>query len=143
METNKYIIQFNEDFNEIYEKEHTRLQWAEGLCQDILNTDPTRDGDDYVYEFESNNKLSFGLTARANKITINGKVVKNRYGETDIDLSDEEWAKIREHSQRNMWLYRIVMDNTNSGDEYDDADLIAYNDRLARKKEARNLLKRL
>ena len=143
MEKIKYIFQFNEDFKKIYEKEHVHLMWAKNLCQDMLKTTPTRDGDDYVYEFESAYKPSRDLYARANKIVINGKIVKNRYGHTDCELSDEEWAKIREHGKRNMEEFRRIMDSTSSGDEYDDADIIAYNDRLTREKEARNLLKNM
>ena len=101
METNKYIIQFNEDFNKIYEKERGHLIWSEDMCKVIMSTTPTRNGDDYVYEFETEHRLGCCLAFRANKITINGKVVKNRYGQTDY-LSDDEWVKILEHGKRNI-----------------------------------------
>jgi hypothetical protein len=83
METNKYIIQFNEDFNKIYEKERGHLIHSEDMCKVIMSTTPTRIGNDYVYEFETEHKLGYHLTCRAIKIAVNGKVIKNRYGETD------------------------------------------------------------
>ena len=92
---NKYILQFSEDFKKIYERERGHFVWSEDMCQVILNTMPTKDGDDYVYEFETNHKLGCCLTYRANKITVNGKVIKNRYGHTDYEPSDEELAQLR------------------------------------------------
>ena len=110
METNKYIIQFNEDFNKIYEKECGYLMWSEDedMCKVIMNTTPTRNGDDYVYEFETEHRLGCYLSFRADKITINGKVIKNRYGKTDYEMSDDEWAKIREHGKRNAELFNEI-----------------------------------
>ena len=108
METNKYIIQFNEDFKKIYEKEHGHLMQSEDMCKVIMSTTPTRNGDDYVYEFETEYKLGRHLTCRANKIAVNGKVIKNRYGETDYGMSDEEWAKIREHGKRNIEVFNEI-----------------------------------
>ena len=108
METNKYILQFSEDFKKIYERERGHFVQSEDVCQVILNTIPTKDGDDYVYEFETSHKLGCCLTYQANKITVNGKVIKNRYGHTDYDLSDEEWAKIREHGKRNMEIFNEI-----------------------------------
>lgn len=108
METNKYVIQFNEDFKKIYEKERGSLVWSEDICKVILDTTPTRIGEDYVYEFETEHKLGLRLSYRANKITINGKVVKNRYGHTDYEPSDEELAQLREHGQRNMNVIKEI-----------------------------------
>ena len=102
METNKYVIQFNEDFKKIYEKERGSLVWSEDICKVILDTTPTRIGEDYVYEFETEHKLGLRLSYRANKIAVNGKVIKNRYGETDYEMTDDEWAEIREHGKRNI-----------------------------------------
>ena len=108
METNKYIIQFNEDFNKIYEKERGHLIYSEDMCKVIMSTTPTRNGNDYVYEFETEHRLGCCLAFRANKITINGKVIKNKYGETDYDMSDDEWAKIREHGKRNIEIFNEI-----------------------------------
>ena len=108
MEKNKYVIQFNEDFNKIYEKEHSHLIWCEDICKVIMSTTPTRNGDDYVYEFESEHRLGCTLTFMTNKITINGKVIKNRYGQTDYVLSNDEWAKILEHGKRNIECFNEI-----------------------------------
>ena len=104
----KYIIQFNEDFNKIYEKERGHLMHSEGICKVIIGTTPTRNGDDYVYEFETEHRLGCCLIFRADKITINGKVIKNRYGQTDYEMSDDEWAKILEHGKRNIEVFNEI-----------------------------------
>ena len=109
METNKYIIQFNEDFKKIYEKERGHLMWSEDMCKVIMSTTPTRNGDDYVYEFETEHRLGCCLSFRANKITINGKVVKNKYGQTDYEMSDDEWHKILEHGKRNIEIFNEIV----------------------------------
>ena len=109
METNKYVIQFNEDFKKIYEKERGSLVWSEDICKVILDTTPTRIGEDYVYEFETEHKLGLRLSYRANKISVNGKVIKNRYGETDYEMTDDEWAEIREHGKRNIEDFNEIM----------------------------------
>lgn len=109
METNKYVIQFNEDFKKIYEKERGSLAWSEDICKVILDTTPTRIGEDYVYEFETEHKLGLRLSYRANKIAVNGKVIKNRYGETDYEMADDEWSEIREHGKRNIEDFNEIM----------------------------------
>ena len=142
MEKIKYIFQFNEDFKKIYEKEHVHLMWAKNLCQDMLKTTPTRDGDDYVYEFESAYKPSRNLYARANKIVINGKIVKNRYGHTDYELSDEEWAKIREHGKNNIDVINEIVEGVTKGyDEELMRPLIEHHEKLMKNKRFKNFIK--
>ena len=90
-------------------KERGHLIWSEDMCKVIMSTTPTRNGDDYVYEFETEHRLGCCLSFIADKITINGKVIKNRYGQTDYEMSDDELAKILEHGKRNIEVFNEIV----------------------------------
>ena len=66
------------------------------------------------------NKVGFGWNCRGLYIgtgfldayfndVVNGKVIKNRYGETDYEMTDDEWAEIREHGKRNIEDFNEIM----------------------------------
>lgn len=59
----------------------------------------------YVYEFDENPAKLLGsdkINRIATKITVDGKVCRNRYGKTDFEYSKEEWHEVQEHAERNV-----------------------------------------